>query len=171
MKSSHKFILLTLLTFACSASANAEGLRGKIIGYGTYKAPGQYKRLESPEAPSGAGRSYNEVPTFTATTDRIPAKIGTRFGIAFELTTLPATYDGTLELVQVSKNPPVRRSNGTTSTGFERPLKVEVRSGHAVSWTGYGFDHDYELVPGTWSFEIKYHGKTLCKKDFKVVRD
>jgi len=38
-----------------------------------------------------------------------------------------------------------------------------------VSWTGFGFGHDFELVPGIWTFEVKFYDRVLCKKDFTVV--
>ncbi|MEY2556850.1 MAG: hypothetical protein QOE34_275 [Verrucomicrobiota bacterium] len=161
---------IALLTLACSATANAGDIKARIVGYGTYKVSDKYKRIETQDAPSGAGRSYNEGPIFTAVTDHIPARMGIRFGIVFELTNLPA-FPGTMDLVQVLKYPPIHKPDGTTSTRFERPLKLAVSNGRIASWTGYGFDHDYELVPGIWTFEIKFRGKTLCKQDFKVARN
>jgi hypothetical protein len=110
-------------------------------------------------------------PTFTAVTDHIRAQPGIRFGIVFELTNLPKTQNARVGIILVAKYPPVRRPDGTTSTGCEKPFRMAVRGqDRVVSWTGFGFEHDYELVPGTWTFEVRSYSRMLCKKDFTVVR-
>ena len=110
-------------------------------------------------------------PTFTAVTDRIPAQLGVRFGIVFELTNLPRTQNAAVGIRLVTRHPPFREPDGTTSTGTERELRLPVKGqDRIVSWTGAGFDHKEELVPGTWTFEVRSFTKLLCKKDFIVVR-
>jgi hypothetical protein len=171
MKPCLKVIWLVLLTVSCSAAANAD-IQGRIVGYGTYIAPAKYKQIKTPGSISGFGRTYMEPPTFTAVTDRILAKNGVGFGIVFELTNLPKIQNATVGIVLVTKHPSVRKPDGTTSNRFERSVRMAVRGqDRIVSWTGYGFDHDYELIPGIWTFEVRSYSRLLCKKDFTVVRN
>ena len=161
-----------ILTVACSAAADGGDLKGRIVGGGTYTVTNKYKVLKVPDATSGLNRFYLDPPTFTAVTDRIPAKLGVRFGIVFELTNLPKTQNATVGIVFVTKHPILRRRDGTISTGTELRLRMPVRGqDRIVSWTGFGFENDSDLVPGIWTLEVRSYTKLLCKKDFTVVRN
>jgi hypothetical protein len=155
---------------AVSAGAEA-GIEGRIVGYGTYTVTDNYKQTKTPGSTSDVSRFYMDPPTFTAVTDHIRARRGVRFGIVFELTNLPKIQNAKVNVVLVSKNPPLRNPDGTTSTGVKEPVRIAVRGrDRIVSWTGFGFEHDSDLVPGTWTFEVRTSSRMLCKKDFTVVR-
>ena len=157
---------------ACSATADAEGLKGRIVGGGTYTVTDNYKMLKTFEQTPASSRVYMDPPTFTAVTDSIPAKIGVRFGIVFELTNLPKAQYATVGIMLVTKHPLVRWPDGTTSTGSERRVRMVVGGqDRIVSWTGVGFDHAEELVPGIWTFEVRSYSRLLCRKDFTVIRN
>jgi hypothetical protein len=172
MRTSYKITWLVVLTLASSVPADAEGLKGRIVGGGTYRVTNNYRVGNIPGLDSGVSRWYMDPPTFTAVTDRIVAKMGVRFGIVFELTNLPTIQNAAVGIVLVSKHPLIRSPDGTTSTGTERRLRLSVRGqDRIVSWTGFGFDHREDLVPGTWTFEVRSYSKLLCKKDFTIVRN
>jgi hypothetical protein len=172
MRRCFKITLLALLTVSCSVAADAEGLKGRIVGGGTYTVTNRYKELKNFGGDSGVNRFYKDPPTFTAVTDRIPAKLGVRFGIVFELTNLPKSQNATVEIVLVTIHPPLRTRDGTTATRNEQQVRRAVRGrDRIVSWTGFGFDRREDLVPGIWTFEVRSYGKLLCKKDFRVVRN
>lgn len=172
MRANRKLIWLLLFTVAWSVTAEAEGLKGRIVGYGTYTVTNNFKVIKTPGSISGVSQAFMDPPTFTAVTDRIRAKIGVRFGIVFELTNLPKIQNATVGIVLVKKHPPLRSRDGTTSTHFERSIRMQVRGqDRIVSWTGYAFDYDYEVVPGIWTFEVRSYSRLLCKKDFTVVRN
>jgi hypothetical protein len=167
----YRLIWLLLFATACPVASKAEGVKGRIVGYGTYTVTNNFKVIK-PGSSSGVSRAFMDPPTFTAVTDRIRAKIGVRFGIVFELTNLPKIQNATVGIVLVRKHPPSRNRDGTISTGGQRSLRMEVR-GHdrIVSWTGVGFEHEEDLIPGTWTFEVRSYSRLLCKKDFTVVRN
>ena len=158
-----------LLTMACSSVAEAE-IQGRIVGYGTYTVTNNYKRYKTPGSTMEMSNVYLDPPTFTAVTDHIRARRGLRFGIVFELTNLPKAQNARVGIVLVTTHPPFRGSNGTTSTGVKEPMRITVGGRvRIVSWTGYGFGGDNDLVPGTWTFEVRSYSRLLCKKDFTVV--
>jgi hypothetical protein len=169
MRPYHKLVSL-LLTLACSAVAQA-GIEGRIVGYGTYTVTKNYKQFKTPGPTTVVSRAYLDPPTFTAVTDRIRARRGVRFGIVFELTNLPKAQNAKVNIVLVTRHPPFREPNGTISTVVEQPMRIPVGGRDRIgSWTGYGFGRDYDLVPGTWTFEVRSYSRLLCKKDFTVVR-
>jgi hypothetical protein len=156
-----------LLTVACSTAADAEGLKGRIVGYGTYTVTNNYRVLKPTGSSSDVDRAFMDPPTFTAVTDRIHARIGVRFGIVFELTNLPKTQNATVGIVLVWRHP---LADG--NTGTERRVRIAVRGrDRIVSWIGEGFEHDKDLVPGIWTFEVRSYSRLLCKKDLTVIRN
>lgn len=34
---------------------------------------------------------------------------------------------------------------------------------------GYGLENDWDLVPGTWTFEIRHDGTTMASERFELV--
>lgn len=101
-------------------------------------------------------------------TDRIEACMGVEFGYRLDLTGL--TPGATVTFDKVVSTPPLRKPDGRVTTGYTREFPVEVPGdGVLVAYEGYGFDYDYELVPGEWTIEIWMSGKKLASRTFTVV--
>jgi hypothetical protein len=158
--------LFILVIAFCFSVANADEVTGKIISCGIFAVPFKHTTQEVPEALSGTMRIYSGLPNLIVATNRLTAKIGVHFGIIYEISNLPVKDGEEVELVRVYKYPTIKKPDGTTSQGYEWRPKEFVKDGRVVDYFGYGLDHDYELVPGVWEFEIKYKGKTLCAQSF-----
>jgi hypothetical protein len=94
--------------------------------------------------------------------DKLPKDTGvTGFGIKFIVT---AFLDiGTVDVMIRVTHPPV---NGQTFT--ELPQQVVL--GYA-SFAAYRFQHDYQRVPGTWTFQVIHEEEVLAEKSFQVTDD
>jgi hypothetical protein len=46
-----------------------------------------------------------------------------------------------------------------------------VKQNTLVMQVGYVFEHDYELVPGNWAFEMQLGGKKMVKQEFTVIKE
>lgn len=102
-----------------------------------------------------------------ATTEAIPAAQGVHFGFRFRIDGPPAG-----EPVVVRKV--VRFPRAVIPPLGAGPIEAfdstgTVASG-AVSYTGYGLDYDWEIVPGPWTFEIFSGGRQLAKVTFMVTK-
>jgi hypothetical protein len=103
-----------------------------------------------------------------ATTTRIPACLGTRFGIMYSVV---GAADGMpVDVVEVYAFPHSGlRKPGVTSpiydSLFEHAL-LPGTDGHSI-W--YEFDKPWELVPGEWTLEIRDGDRLLASKAFTVV--
>jgi hypothetical protein len=163
-------LILSLLIFAtCCCIAATIGIQSKVLNYGIFRFSPKEEVISSPETPSGITRIPAGAPILVSATNQIPARIGIRFGMTYEINKLPVP-DGEAEITKIAKHPPITKPDGTTSTGFTFVEKQLVKNGPIVGWTGYGFDHDYELVTGRWEFEMKFDNKTLCKQEFIVFK-
>ena len=166
----HKFTTILLLSLACLSEASTNINEAKIINYGTYRVLGKEEIVRTPETTSGLTRISAGTILLTSQTNRIPAQIGVRFGMWYEVGNLSGKDVTEVEFLKIAKHPPITKPDGTISRGFTFVEKQMVKSGRVIGWTGYGLDHDYELVVGDWEFEMQYQGKTLCKQKFTVFK-
>ena len=165
----HRSTLLTIL-FALVAScaiAKPPGIAANIVNYGIFTFSDPHLIIKTPETTSGVTQVPAGKPVLIAATNRIPAKIGIRFGLTYYVVNIPVT-NGYVEITKVAKHPTIQKPDGKSSTGYTTTEKQFVKDGHLVGWTGYGFDHDYELAPGQWEFAVMFEGQPLCKQQFTI---
>ena len=53
---------------------------------------------------------------------------------------------------------------------FYREEYVATKTIGRESYTDYGLDHDWKLVPGTWTIELWYRDRKLAEQSFTVVK-
>jgi hypothetical protein len=154
--------------FGTCVSAFGEPLsdlpNGMVLEYGLYEPVGRVVVHANPNTLSGKEKRGEEV-HFIKQTDRIPARLGTSFGIRFQLTGIP---DQEFELQKIVKHPPMKNSRGQMETQYFVTKRLFPKAGYVLATEGYSFDHAEELAPGIWTFEIWYHGQKLVSQSFEV---
>lgn len=160
MKILFTFALLFAL-FACSTVPKNQPA-GTITEAGLYFIGGEAP-ISMPAAPSGHSRLTSTTRLVASTTD-VPLTLKTRFGFCFTLTGIYP--DGPTELTKIVSHPPIRRADGVTGNSYTATRQVRVVNGRVSACEGYGFDHDYELVAGTWRFTILHAGRALVTQQF-----
>jgi hypothetical protein len=99
-------------------------------------------------------------------TTNVPARIGTRFGMRYEI--LGAPTNAPITVTMVGKHPPIKN----LKTGkIETKDAYRLRSWVGKTYTSYSLDQQSDLVPGPWTFEVWHEGKKLCEQSFMVVPD
>jgi hypothetical protein len=162
--------LLGFLAITCCAVASTQGIQGKITGFGIFRFASKEEFIKSPETPSGVTRVTVGTPILVSATNVIPAKIGLRFGMSYEISNISGP-DRVIDVTKIARHPRITKPDGTTTDGFTFVEKQNVQGGKVEGFTGYGFDHDYELVTGDWEFEIQYGGQTIGIQKFTVVKE
>ena len=170
---SAKMILVVMffLKALTLTSLNAAEVQGKVLTYGLVKRTTEEVVVKTPETTSGATRIPSGFPAITPQTNRIPAKAGVAFGMVYEISGLTAKDGEEVEIVKVVTHPPMTKPDGSVSKGFIFLEKVPVKAGRAWAFTGYSLDHNYELVTGDWTFEMRYARKPVVKQTFSLYRE
>lgn len=102
-------------------------------------------------------------------TASVEARNKTLFGFRYTLSGFPPGTPVTLRMVL--KHPPFRKPDGALDRGYDRGISTEARPDGAVAgFRGFAFDHDYEIAPGKWIFEIWYGGRRVFGDTFNVTR-
>jgi len=165
-----KILAIALFAFIFTVFASTEGINGKVITFGQYQAIGQENIIETPNTPSGKSRVPSTGFVFLNATNVIPAKLGVRFGMEYEISNIPEP-DGPITVTVIKSHPRMTKPDGSFSQSFKSVEPAFLKSGKIHSKTGYGFEHNYELVTGDWTFELQYDGKSICIQKFTVVSD
>lgn len=155
---------VALMAFASGFSANAQTTPSVVLEptcnisyFGTFG---------SLAADAKAGRKLN-IPANSMVdndlyaalrTNKIPMQIGTLFGVIRQI----ANIKDETNLQLVISHPQMINDKGQSST------KTMVQSKITNMGDMYRFDLPYALVPGNWSFDYFYRGKSLCKQDFEI---
>jgi Domain of unknown function (DUF3859) len=159
---------LLLLTFL-SIGANAQAPRVdsiKIVDYGLYTNNVTAKE-SAPNVPGGSRNIVKEI-RHAATTRTVPAQQGVVFGFNFTVVGAPAGTVVPLHMVDVYP-PPGLRDPATQKLSDHAEYNRTATIG-SQTFTSYGFDHDWELVPGVWTIQIWYEGRKLAEQQFTVVK-
>ena len=160
-------LLLPLAAFfgeACAQGSKVE--RVEIIEAGIFRA--QTSSIE--QAPDTATRQRNILSDtkLVAPTTRIEAKIGVHFGIRYRLVGRPS--GSTIKLTSVTQYPAPGLKNPKADSSQLRGEHSLFATIGPVNYRGYVFEHDWEIVPGTWTFELWDGKRKLVSQTFDVVK-
>jgi hypothetical protein len=162
--------LALLLLAAAAGDAHAQGSskveRIEIVETGIYRA----ETSATEQAPGTATRQRNILSDtrLLASTTRIEAKLGMHFGMRYRVVGTPNL--ATIKLVSVTQYP---------VPGLKNPKsdKPQTRGEHSlfatigqINYRGYVFEHDWEVVAGTWTFELWDGQRKLASQTFTVTR-
>ena len=162
---------LALLFFAaCFGEAFAQGGkvdRIEIVEAGIYRA--ETALIEhAPATATGLRNILSDTKLITPTT-RIEAKIGVHFGIRYRVVGRPNQATVKLDLGHAISGARAEETRAATAlqTRGEHALFATIG---AVNYRGYVFEHDWELVPGTWTFELWDGKRKLTSQTFDVIK-
>ncbi|MCB1692617.1 MAG: DUF3859 domain-containing protein [Pseudomonadales bacterium] len=101
-----------------------------------------------------------------ARTDKVPAKLGTTFGIYY---TVNGPRRGTSVVVtEIFRMPQPGIPEGAEHV-MQKAVKARVQTGHS-QFTSFGFDTEDEIIEGDWAIEVWYRDQKLASRTFHVSR-
>jgi hypothetical protein len=153
------FLWLSSGVFATDLAVRA----AEIVGFGIFDAATTVTQHGS--TPSKLRKDDVRDIRFLEYTTDIPAELGVNFGFQYIINLSPQGKP--IRVTTVIKLP---------EGGLQHPdgkLYTESRETHDVIigkkvLHGYGFDEEWEMVPGTWVFELWYKDARLIKKTFTI---
>ena len=158
--------ICTLLLWGVSLAAIAAP-RAQILEYGYYHFNNQSSLVENGKVASGYVRKGQA--SLVKKTERIPIEKGRLFGFRFRIEGVDSNV-GLIPLELVVEHPPMKKPDGTVSTGYRYPLELKLQDGAVEDKTGYSLNHDYEVVEGEWRFEYRFMNKPLMEQGFTTYK-
>jgi hypothetical protein len=98
--------------------------------------------------------------------DRIPAKIGTSFGVEYIVKGSPAGEPVKIDLRYLHpmiSNPEMGKKYTSQEVSIAALVGKKIHE-------GYTFDHEWELVTGAWVIQVFYDGRKLAEQYFTVYK-
>jgi hypothetical protein len=136
-----------------------------VIELGIFRIGEPLGRVIAPHTGTGSVRLVDPLrdPVLETPTRRVPARLGTRFGLRFRV---DSQAGASILRVRVRVlHPPLTGPGGVTRTLDE--WDMDVNAG-LPRYTGWAFDEAWELVPGRWTFQILLAGALLLEEAFDV---
>jgi uncharacterized protein DUF3859 len=156
-------VLFGLVARAPAADSRVD--RIDVLRSGIYQAT---VAGEIPDKSLAAGSRVEVMnPRLQSVGNTVPAKLGVKFGFDYRIVGEP--QDAPVPIKVVTVFPTVGIRNPETGETIYREETVRERLIGRMSGKGYGFDHAWELVPGTWRFELWYSGRKMAEETFTVV--
>ncbi len=161
--------LALLLLAAWLGEASAQGGkvdRIEIVETGIYRA--ETALIEHAPATATGQRNILSDTRLIYSTTSIEAKLGVHFGMRYRVVGRP--NQATVKLTSVTQYPGAGLKKPGTETLQTRGEHALFATIGAVNYRGYVFEHDWELVPGTWTFELWDGKRKLASQTFNVVK-
>jgi uncharacterized protein DUF3859 len=161
----HVLTLLFLAVSTASAFAQSRVERIEIVEAGIYTAE-TTDRYNSSQTAAGNRANLSSVKLAVSTT-RVPLQQNIRFGFRYRV--LGGVAGERVQIKGITRFPPpgLRNDAGKVFTTDEYTLNAEFGQ---IRYNGYTFDHAWEMVPGTWTFELWHDGRKLASHSFVVTK-
>jgi len=118
---------------------------------------------ESPTGTVGTDATW----TFVSDSDDVSGKPGTQFGVEFRIDGEPRGDGVTVYLLLIFPPQGIHNPN-TGRTMYAAKVAFPNMKIGALCLVGYGFDNEWEIVPGQWTQQIWYQDKMLGERKFTV---
>ena len=158
--------LLFLLTAPSLAAQKARVDRIEVVSAGLFKSK-IARKVASPGSATGT-RKVVASETLLRRTTEIKARLGDEFGFRYRIVGAPKRAKVPVKIVTIYPGEGLRNPKADKPT--QREELNEDRPIGRVLYESYHFDHDWEMVPGVWTFEIWYDGKKLAEQKFTVTK-
>ena len=136
-----------------------------ITEFGTYAAHVD-KKIEAAGTATGTTNVISDVKLVQAGSV-VPRRIGTRFGLRY---TIVGDGGGDVTLTKIVRVPsPGLRNPATGNAIVTEKVPLQRRIG-VNYYTGYSFEQDWELVPGTWTIELWQGERKLASRSFTIAK-
>lgn len=159
--------LVLLVAASLTPPAYAADVSAVVIThYGTIQDKGVDRTVKAPGTISGRVTLMKDA-RLVEQTDRIPATMGTQFGVFYNVIGEP---EGAKVPLTIKFTTPGLRGPGAKEPRYVEQWEATSEIGEKVSWTYYAFEHEWELVPGTWTIELYYKDRKLAEQSFEVYK-
>lgn len=155
---------IVLFLLAGCGGGSSLGPLVRVTEYGLYARGVEVVRPD-PNVPSGQSRGSVGV-KLEQQTQFVPLALGISFGFCFEISQVPAGLSPHVEVAV--QHPEIVRSDGARSTSFRTQPSLYSLADRLRTCVGYGFDHQFELVPGTWRFTVVVDGLPSIVQEFRA---
>lgn len=159
-------IILALFMLVPCEARSSEVDKVAIIEAGIYSAR-TVRNVARPHDPK-ATYTVDRIELLESTTT-VPARRGIRFGFRYVILGSPKGKNVELGLA-INFPKPGFHAPGSDTT-YLRSEVTAVRPVGKMAYREFQFDHDWEMIPGLWTFEFWHGDRKVGEQSFCVVKE
>lgn len=163
MKTS-RLVLISLLFVAGVATAHHGRLQEHLLSAQVISA-GRYADATAGFVRTAVHSAVDRSAVLVEETDRVPLRLGERFGLCFEVAGF--LEDGEADLQKIVTHPALSVGD-RTADGYVQTIELTVVNGRAAGCIGHTLESEAELVPGQWSVALGAGETTLLERTFTL---
>ncbi|MCB1647376.1 MAG: DUF3859 domain-containing protein [Pseudomonadales bacterium] len=136
----------------------------EVTGFGIVETQESGRRLRASNSRSGVDFiDGNRIREYTSV---IPAEPGLAFGFRYIIRSAPKGRPVTVRNVIRFPEPGLVMPSGEIIRESRETVRAELG---VENFYGFGFDEPWEMVPGTWTFEVWLNDARIVNRRFEVV--
>lgn len=159
------FGMLFLILFSCCSTFSfaQSKIKVKKLRYGICLPDSAAQPVALQTSPTGTQKISSGF-YLVKQTNKIPAKMGQRFGVAYIIQTDPRIKAVEVECVWVYPTPITNPKGGV----FKDVRYSSVESTNKSTYSNYSLDKEYEVVKGKWLLQLYYKKVKIFEQSFIV---
>jgi hypothetical protein len=160
------WLAASALVLSSCASLAPSGPAIEILACGVAEPLGRTGKVNAPGTSLGYVHEVDAraIPAFVQQCPAVEVGVGDRIGLAVRV--LGDLRVPSIQVATRVTHPPIRNPGEATSRVVDEwiwPLDTRY-----PRYTGWSFDHDWEVVAGTWTLEVLHEGRTLASRTLTV---
>jgi hypothetical protein len=164
MKRSGIALLLLVTGVGLAAAQSVTVQRAEIVSRGIYAVH------QTPLSRNSEGVLVSNISDIklAASTQTIPAILGSHFGFEYKITGAPVGAN--VKVREIVLYPPggIRPPGKAAVNQYATEQNIAIGTKSRLTW--YAFDDPWELVPGKWTFQVWYGNHKIAEQTFTVVK-
>jgi len=156
--------VVLLLVFGCWVQADVLVRAAEITAFGVFEERGRvFERGYTATAP---GTDSLEQVRFVGFDRQIAGEVGTSFGIEYIVHSRPKGRP--MQVTAIILYPEAGLISPAGDVYHRSEETMYIKPGEE-NFYGFGFDEPWEIVPGEWTFQIRYKQAIIARKTFTVL--
>ena len=159
-------LLVPLLLASCAGLRTDGCVALEVVACGVAEPLGRTGQVTAPQTGLGYVHEVDRmaIPHFRQACPAVDVGVGDRIGLVVRV--LGDIREPAIPVVTRVTHPSISKpGDGTARTVDEWQWQLDTRY---PRYTGWSFDHAWELAPGEWRFEVIHQGRAIATRTFTV---
>ena len=144
------------------------GMAAELVEEGSFRMIGNSRAHDAPDAATGKTNKVDEAELLQSGSV-FAANKGLNFGFRYVLHSPGENRCGVDGFEMFIVHPPIKGPDGQERTTSTIPMKVCFNDGKAEDFLIYSLEEDYEVLPGSWTMQVRKEGEVLVSRSFTLL--
>jgi hypothetical protein len=140
----------------------------ELVEEGSFLMVGNSRAYDAPDAATGKTNKVDEAELLQSGSV-FAANKGLNFGFRYVLQSPGEDRCGVEGFEMFIVHPPIKGPDGQERTTSKIPFKLCFNDGKADDFLIYSLEEDYEVLPGSWTMQVRKDGEVLLSRSYTLL--